>query len=387
MFGQQSAQSPASTFTFGSTPAAPGPTRPTMAGAMGFNGTAQAGAGTNMFGAKPGMPTLSFGVTQSQQQPATAGGMFGSTQPQQTGFGTAQTQQPAAGGLGGGMFGQTQAQQPSFGGFGAGFLGQSQAQQPASNGLGGGLFGQAQNQQSGTGGLGGGMFGQTQTPTTGTQSMGFGGFGGQQQQQQQQMPQMQQQNASNITLNTRYSDLPPDAQKLLDEMDKFIATQTMLADDLSARLPTQNTSISTILNDVQEVNRKLRTTQSFLSTDQTSLRALREVVDNDSNNARVATRLVDGLRTGGIPRSAEPMIQYFAEQATEMEYRLQGYAGVIQEIGRHLETVEYTHERNKKGEVLLGALREQQSSFMNLSAGVADVHNEVRALESNRTGA
>ncbi|GAO52703.1 hypothetical protein SAICODRAFT_68493 [Saitoella complicata NRRL Y-17804] len=374
MFGQQAAQSSASPFSFGSTPAAgstanatpsfgaaPGTTRPTMAGAMGFNGTAQAGAGTNMFGGRSDMPTLSFGGAQAQQQ------HFGSTQPQQTGFATAQTQQPAAGAFGGGQFGQTQAQQPAFGGLSAG------------------LFGQSQTQQSATGGLGGGLFGQTQTPVVGTQSMGFGGFGGQQ--QQQQMPQMQQQNASNITLNTRYSDLPPDAQKLLDEMDKFIATQTMLADDLSARLPTQNTSISTILNDVQEVNRKLRTTQSFLSTDQTSLRALREVVDNDSNNARVATRLVDGLRTGGIPRSAEPMIQYFAEQATEMEYRLQGYAGVIQEIGRHLETVEYTHEGNKKGEVLLGALREQQSSFMNLSAGVADVHNEIRALESNRTGA
>ncbi|KAL9714234.1 Nucleoporin nup49/NSP49 (Nuclear pore protein nup49/NSP49) [Leucoagaricus gongylophorus] len=162
LFGSASTPSQSTTGLFGNQQ------QPATSGSLLGNAlTSQSTAGNNLFG---------NAATQQQQQPATGGGLFGST-PQQ--------QQPAAGGS---LFGSTpQQQQPATGG---GLFGSTpQQQQPAA---GGGLFGSTPQQQQPA--AGGGLFGSTpqqQQPAAG------GGLFGSTPQQQQPVQQTGQQPAGN----------------------------------------------------------------------------------------------------------------------------------------------------------------------------------------------
>lgn len=220
---------------------APKTTTPTATGSgFSFGGASTAGAAqqapaANSFG--------SFGQQQQQQpQPAAGGGLFGNTQ----------QQQPAAGG---GLFGSTQ-QQPS----GGGLFGNTQNQnQPAAST---GLFGAQQQQPQAVGGLfgstkpAGGLFGsqQQQQPQQQPQQGGLFGakpgglFGNNQQtaahqqqpfgQQPQSQPQTQQSlfgkpqqsllQSNAAPKSTKFSDLPEETQKGIEQMDSWIKDQKQI---------------------------------------------------------------------------------------------------------------------------------------------------------------
>ncbi|KAK4164546.1 hypothetical protein QBC43DRAFT_317706 [Cladorrhinum sp. PSN259] len=161
----------------------------------GFGNTTQnTGTTGGMFGNTAAKPAGGLFGASTTTGTGTTGGLFGNTAgaATTTPFGGAAAGQPAGGGLfgtkpattGGGLFGTGAATGTgAFGGLGA----NTQAQQPATGGLFGGL---GQSNQQKPGGLfgastatGGGMFGNTQTAQPQTNSM-FGGSLGQQQQPQ-----------------------------------------------------------------------------------------------------------------------------------------------------------------------------------------------------------
>eukprot|EP01134_Creolimax_fragrantissima_P005167 CFRG5167T1 len=160
LFGGQPAAAPATGGLFGST------TQQQSSAAAGslFGGTSAigsqfGGSGSSAtqpagnFGSSSAQPAAStgglFGATMGGGQPATSGGLFGSTtQPAASGGLFGSTTQAAASG---GLFGSTAATQPTTGGlFGS--------KQPTANG---GLFGSAQPATSG------GLFGASQPASTG----------------------------------------------------------------------------------------------------------------------------------------------------------------------------------------------------------------------------
>lgn len=262
-----------------------------------------------------------FGTPQNTNQQNT----FGS-------FSTQQTAKPGPFGLGSG-FGQSQQAtntfanpvpqntSPGLGGFGASTnqsSGFGQSAQQQSGGLSG--FGQAsqagfgQSANQGTGAFGGfgqsaGAFGtglQTQ-PNQQQQQGGFGGFGGlgsqgQQQQssfggsafgggstltgntlgaswQQQAPPQpyilspivTDLRQAPQITPITRLSDLPPNDQKLFEDLEKYITDQKSICEDLKTRSPQIDEYVLSIPADVAEVQKRFDTIFHILSVDTTTL--------------------------------------------------------------------------------------------------------------------
>lgn len=170
-FGQTQQQQPKPAFGgFGATPAP---------ATNAFGQPQQPAASTSTFGGfgQPAQPAAQptstfggFGQPQQQQQPATGGGLFGSSAPSTGGlFG--QPAKPA----GTGLFGAAPAAAPATGG---GLFGSSQ---PASSGLFGSQPPQQQQQQQQPAQTGGGLFGSSNTT-------GGGLFG---QPPQQQQPQQQ----------------------------------------------------------------------------------------------------------------------------------------------------------------------------------------------------
>jgi len=275
--------------------------------------TGTTGTGTGGFGGFGG-----FGAnTQPNQgtQQTMGGGFLGQSTPQTGGFpGQSSSQQQQTGGFGGfgqsgtqgtttggfGGFGQNPNQGTTTGGFGlgqstgGGFLGGNTGATGGFGGGGGGLFvgqQQQQQQQPAQSAFGGSFLGQYQ-PQQPQQQSTFGGFGtgstfggggfGQRlgtsiQPQQFQQPYISYHGPiaharqSQITPITRWSDLPAQDQKFLEDLEKYITEQKSICEDLNTRTPQMEEYVQSIPADVAEVQKRFDTISHILNVDLTVL--------------------------------------------------------------------------------------------------------------------
>ncbi|EEB05936.2 nucleoporin Nup45 [Schizosaccharomyces japonicus yFS275] len=352
-----------------------------------------------MFGSNK--PLFSFGSTN------TAAPAFG----QQNNAGT--NTQPGAGLLNqtttnvpatntGGLFGQAATKQPAtttslFGQKPAttttttpSLFGQTQQQQPAAGTslFGGSGFNQQQQQQQTQpvfgSTTGGGLFGQQNTATTTKPS--FGLFGQQQPQQQQQAVPQANTVASNVTpiqSTTRFSALDAATQNALDSIEKEIFAQIQLSETVNESAAQVRQLVDTVPNDVAEVERRLSSTSTALETDADCLEDVKNIVDKDTINARISTRIIDVMKTPGavLPHTSnDPLVNYFDEFVRDAKKRTQVYAATIGELEQHLEQVE-SMPQNNSPEALVRSLKEEHKLFMALSNRFAQVHDEVKRLQ------
>ncbi|EPY54084.1 nucleoporin Nup45 [Schizosaccharomyces cryophilus OY26] len=352
----------------------------TAAPTQGTQGTAPSGG---LFGQTQQQPAGGLGGGLFGNKPPTGGstGLFGSSQPSGTGlFGQAQpsstTNQPSTG-----LFGQAQpsstTNQPSTGLFGqpqpstapgTGLLGQSQpTTQPS-----GGLFGQKPAQQTG-------LFGQSLSkPTTSL----FGSTASQQ-------PNTQPLSTPSIHPTTRYSSLDANVQKFLDDTDKEIFTQIQLAEELQTKSSDIAELVDSVPLDITEVERRLSSVSTALLIDSDEMELTKKLVDKDTTNARISSRILDLFKTPGAIypyTSNDPLVSYFEEFVTDADERTRLYASTIGELEQHLEQVETTPQNNSP-EALLRTIKEEHKLFMVLSNRFAQVHDEVKRLQVNNTTA
>ncbi|EGW32560.1 uncharacterized protein SPAPADRAFT_61624 [Spathaspora passalidarum NRRL Y-27907] len=439
MFGQSSTStgfggfgsSSANTNTgFGSKPAG-------SAGLFGASNQPQSQQGGGLFGSKPA--TTTTGMFGQQQQPSTGnttGGLFGSNQPQQSGttgglFGQSNQQQS---GTTGGLFGQQQQQQqnqPSTGLFGqnqssgttsgTGLFGQpqQQQQQPASTG---GLFGQTQtNQPASTGGLfggqqqstasgglfgnkpSGGLFGQSQpsTATSGglfgssqpqqssTTSGGlFGGssttgglFGQQQQQQQQQQPQAQAQQLQ-LTAMTRVGDLPTNIKSELEQFDKYINTQHLIATTLNSDYSKHDNLINSIPKDINYLQNKLLSTKQALKFDSNQLLQLKELNNELTEDINNIMHLILQLSTPGTKLSSSFQLnEFFIKKIKKYHEILTSYEKMVSELDTILSGLEKScNEGFGNLFNIVDVIKAQYGLFMELCETLAQLHNQVNRI-------
>ncbi|EPX74549.1 nucleoporin Nup45 [Schizosaccharomyces octosporus yFS286] len=313
--------------------------------------------------------TAPTGGLLGQSQPSTSGfgggggGLFGS-KPSGTGlFGQAQpssaTNQPSTG-----LFGQTQPSTTP----GTGLLGQSQSTTQPS----GGLFGQKPAQE-------GGLFGQSlQKPNTSL----FGSTNNQQ-------PNAQALSTPSIHPTTRYSSLDPNVQKFLDDMDKEIFTQIQLAEELQTKSSDVTELVNSVPLDIAEVERRLSSVSTALLTDSDEMESTKKLVEKDTTNARISSRILDLFKTPGAIypyTSNDPLMSYFEDFVDDADKRTALYASTIAELEQHLEQVETTPQNNSP-DALLRTIKEEHKLFMVLSNRFAQVHDEVKRLQVNNSTA
>ena len=184
-------------FSFGSSTPAPAP----AGGGFSFGG------GSSTPAAAPATGGFSFGGSTPAPAPATGGGLFGNT--------PTLAPAPAAGNFSfGGGAPSTPAPAPS-----TGFSFGSPAAAPAPSGS--SLFGTPAPAPAS-----GGLFGSTPTSSY-----------GQPQYQQQQQGQQQQQQQGQITATTPFKSLPPNAQKLVDDIHNLIHQHNQTMSSVSTMIP------------------------------------------------------------------------------------------------------------------------------------------------------
>ncbi|KAG5923776.1 hypothetical protein E4U42_004842 [Claviceps africana] len=255
---------------------------------------------------------------------ATAGSLFGSTQPKPSGglFGSSTTTAavPSQSGTAGSLFGsaasnQTQAQQG--GNTGGGLFGGASNQPSTQQSAGGGLFGgnttaqpqqqqqqQQQQPQQAAGSLfgasttnpqisnAGGLFGQTQPKPSG------GLFGQTQPQQVQAAPQIPavQINYDNLRPRTRFDDLAKPVQDEIALIDRGIQRVMKMKDEIGEFMPQHEKDIQQLGRDVKFVETKFKTVQVALNRDIQTVKVLQDLTKKSIADAQLSFKATDNLK-------------------------------------------------------------------------------------------
>ncbi|KAF2129290.1 hypothetical protein P153DRAFT_339993 [Dothidotthia symphoricarpi CBS 119687] len=291
-----------------------------------------------------------FGNNQSQGQQQSAG-LFGASttaaQPQGGSLfgGQAQTSQPQTGGLfgnqskpattgatSGGLFGASTAQpsQPQSGSLFGGALGGNTQTQNQGTAQSGGLFGSqakpslfgSSTQQTSTTPS---LFGNTNTNTQQNQTATPSLFGSTQQAQpQQQNSLFGSMNTQNrpatlggstlggsqlgasaqpvqVTLDsirgtTRFNDLHPELQALVQQFDEGIQRKIGFCSQIRETLPNSESQIATIAPDVAYVEKFLSTVEAGLDNDSANISHLKDLVKKDAEDATLSFRAIENQR-------------------------------------------------------------------------------------------
>lgn len=397
LFGNQ--QKKPATGGFGASPAQNGQTTafgtaPAAGGLFGLNPPAS--ASSTAFGSQPS--TAGFGSAASTTAPP-AGGLFGSTNTQANSggiFGNSGTTN-AAGSTGGlfgnnassntagttgGLFGAKPTAPATGGLFGAkpaapatgGLFGSTPAAPAA--GSTGGLFGSAPAAPNSGGLFGakptapasGGLFGNTSNNGLlgNTASNGLFGQAGPNQQTQ-------------LTAMTRVGDLPAPFKKELEDLDKYISTQHLIATTLHGDLHKHDQLIKSIPTDVKYLNTKVSSIRQALTFDSKDLLYIKQVNDDLTDDIRNIMQLIVQLLTPGSKfTSSFHLNDFFISRINKYRDLLAKYEGVIGEGSEAIASLERScNESVDSIYDVVELVRSQYTLFMELAATLADIHNEV----------
>lgn len=376
-----------------------------------------------------------FGSSTTTSQAQQTGGLFGSVQPQQSGglFGSSTTnsQPQQAGGMfsalgaqpaqtqptGGGLFGSNNPAQPTQSGGLFGGLNSQNQPKPAQSlfsGLGGAQNQQSQSQQSSTfptlnQNQGQGLFGST---------MGGGLSLGQSTNQQQTVPGVRI-DVTNIRGTTRFNDLHEDLQKQISFLDDFIQTQIQLKNDCDAIMPSHDSQLAQVPNDVEFCRRKLIGVENASDSDVQAISLAQRLVKTDAEHAKLSFKAIDNLKlppqyhnpniwsakaSSGDNRAqsngeseTQDIVGFFSTTADELATTLSNYQKHITEIEQHLRGVEANSAQQinilvarRNGSLggqddpmdqLTGALRDFEESILGVAGKVGGAREGVQSLQ------
>ncbi|EMD69852.1 hypothetical protein GGP41_000036 [Bipolaris sorokiniana] len=328
---------------------------------------------------------------QTPQQPQQSGSLFGNlnkpatTTPASAGlFGasTAQPTQPQSGGLFGGALGgntQNQAQNTTqssglFGGaqskpslFGAstqpattpslfGNNTANQQNQTSTPSLFGSTQQQPQPQQQST--LGGGMNFPNRSNTLGGSTLGGTQMGA--------SAQPVQLTLDSIRGTTRFNDLHPELQTLIQQFDEGVQRKINYCSQIRESLPGNERDISSIAPDVAYIETFLSTVEVGLDNDSANIAHLKSLVKKDADDATLSFRAIENQRlpaqfhyrnNGNLtassaktpatsalddddPTKPVDLMNYFDRRTDELGRTLDVYQRQIREIEAHLRTME-----------------------------------------------
>ncbi|TPX59738.1 hypothetical protein PhCBS80983_g02319 [Powellomyces hirtus] len=351
----------------GATSAAPaaGGAQPAPAGGL-FGGASKPAATPSLFG----QPAASAGGQPS---------LFGASAPGATStapslFGASATSAPGAAPS---LFGGPAASAPSlFGGA------------PASSAPGGSLFGTAAAASSAPGAslfasaapaassAAPSLFGTAAKPAA--PGMPAAGFGGASPAQGNQQPAAQ----GPVTLRTKYSEIPADTRKHVDDIETFIQQQIRTAESIAGN--TTADSIYEITGEVKQLSHKLAGLNNMLARDKYLIDLLRQQVGQELRNSDLVSRFIERYRSGSHHTSAPPKhdayMSYFVKYADNVEQRMQQYRQTIEELEASIKSL--SEERQYSPMVLVEIMRDQDDSLLAVAGKIANVHDAVAKLKS-----
>ncbi|EOA87060.1 Nucleoporin nup49/NSP49 (Nuclear pore protein nup49/NSP49) [Exserohilum turcicum] len=335
--------------------------------------------------------------TQTQAQSATpSGGLFGGAQSKPSLFGssTQQTTTTATPSL----FGNNTSTQ------------QNQTSTPS-------LFGSTQQQAQPQNSLFGGMNTQNRSNTLGGSTLGSTQMGA--------SAQPVQLTLDSIRGTTRFNDLHPELQTLIQQFDEGIQRKVNYCNQIRESLPGNEREIATIAPDVAYIETFLSTVEVGLDNDSANIAHLKSLVKKDAEDATLSFRAIENQRlpaqfhyrnnanltassakaptTGALDDddSTKPvdLMGYFDRRTDELGRTLDVYQRQIREIEAHLRTMEAgtvekaqqltgsrSAPRDQRRE-LVEALKAIEGAILDSAKKVGHVRDEVTKQTLGSVGA
>lgn len=177
---------------------------------------------------------------------------------------------------------------------------------------------------------------------------------------------VQVQSFDNIKGTTRFSDLHPELQRSIQEVDDRIQSRINSANQTRESLPQHGDTVATIAPDVAYIEEFLATVELGIDNDSASVAHLRDLVRKDADDASLSFRAIInqalptqfhyGNRTNLNASTTKPnpnpntsfddpsepvnLIGYFQNRTDDLARTLDLYQGQIREIEAHLRTME-----------------------------------------------
>ena len=170
----------------------------------------------------------------------------------------------------------------------------------------------------------------------------------------------------NIKGTTRFNDLHPELQTLIQQFDQGIQQKINFCNQIRETLPSSEKDIASIAPDVTYIDNFLSTIETGLDNDSTSIAHLKAIVKKDAADAALSFRAIENQRLPAqfhyrnsanltAPSAKTPaasalddddptkpvdLMSYFNRRTDDLGRTLDVYQGQIREIEAHLRTME-----------------------------------------------
>jgi nucleoporin p58/p45 len=227
---------------------------------------------------------------------------------------------------------------------------------------------------------------------------------------------------TNIRGTTRFNDLHEDLQKQISFLDDFIQTQIQLKNDCDAIMPSHNSQLGQVPNDVEFCRRKLIGVENASDSDVQAISLAQRLVKTDAEHAKLSFKAIDNLKLppqyhnpniwsakasssdnraqSNGEGEAQDIVSFFSVTTDELATTLSNYQKHITEIEQHLRGVEANSAQQinilvakRNGSLggqddpmdqLTGALRDFEESILGVAGKVGGAREGVQSLQLGR---
>ncbi|RCH91091.1 hypothetical protein CU097_012037, partial [Rhizopus azygosporus] len=184
----------------------------------------------------------------------------------------------------------------------------------------------------------------------------------------------------NITSTTRFTELPEQAQKELDEVEKYIRLESQRSEYIrNHKMPQQTQLINKCKEDIEALSQKMDALSSMLKMRLESTESLYDDVKEQLRHANDGCAVIEACRHPGTAprwlfgRSDED--DYFSLLAKQLASRLEEYKKCIWEIERTAES--WSKNRAQSPQDIARIMHAQNQTFLALANKVASLHEAV----------
>jgi nucleoporin p58/p45 len=222
---------------------------------------------------------------------------------------------------------------------------------------------------------------------------------------------------------TRFNDLHPDLQTLIQQFDEGIQRKISYCNQIRETLPSSEQDIATIAPDVAYVESHLSTIETGLDNDSTNIAHLKDIVKKDAADATLSFRAIENQRLPAQfhyrnnltassaktpaasalddddPTKPVDLMNYFNRRTDDLCRTLNVYQRQIREIEAHLRTMEAgtvekaqqltgsrSAPRDQRRE-LVEALKAIEGAILDSAKKVGQVRDEVTKQTLGNVGA
>lgn len=180
--------------------------------------------------------------------------------------------------------------------------------------------------------------------------------------------------------STRFSELPEQAQKELDELEKYVRLEGQRCEYIgNHKLPQHLNAMTKAKKETESLSQQLDALSSTLKGKVESIEAFYESVKTQLRHANEGCAVIEACKHPG--NNARWLFgyseddDYFSQLAKQLSGRLEEYKKCIWEIETTAES--WAHNRVQSPQDIADIMRAQNQAFLALSNKVAALHESV----------